>query len=78
MAGGELLLTGGQQEGVRTYADKAGAYFGSGAAVEKHGAWYLARIVKTAGMAAAPLDDSDYATLRPIARSGDKFIHSKP
>ncbi|MGK2913393.1 MAG: class I SAM-dependent methyltransferase [Porticoccaceae bacterium] len=80
--GGELLLTGGQQEGIRTYADKAGAYFGSGATVEKHGAWYLARIVtnmvKAAGAAAAPLDDSDYATLRPIARSGDKFIHSKP
>lgn len=75
---GELILAGGQQEGIRTYADKAGTYFGGVPTVEKHGAWYLARIAKTAGATSAPLDDSDYATLRPIARAGEKFIHSKP
>lgn len=78
MDGGELLLVGGQQEGIRSYADKAAAYFGSIPAVRKHGLWYVARMVKATCSAPAPLDDSDYAALRPIARSGHKYIYSKP
>jgi len=76
--GGELTLVGGQQEGIRTYADKAAAYFGGISETRKHGLWYVARIIKVAYGVSAPLDDSDYTALRPIASRGDKYIYSKP
>lgn len=80
-AHGELVLVGGQREGIRTYADRAGAYLGAAPSIEKHGIWYRAQIGLGAGRAGAdgaPLDDQDYTLLRPIARVGDRAIHSKP
>lgn len=82
VAGGELVLVGGQREGIRTYADKAGTFFGGVPKVEKHGIWYRAHIGlgagRDAGADSAPLDDQDYTLLRPIARVGDRRMHSKP
>lgn len=66
--GGELVLCGQKNEGIKTFIDKAGALFGSPQAARKDGANYSARLKKNSAYSSAQrLDDSDYERLRVIA-----------
>ncbi|MFA5496425.1 MAG: methyltransferase [Porticoccaceae bacterium] len=76
-AGGTLVLVGGKQEGIKTFAKTLGKALGSAAILEKHGTVY--RAVITRGNAdAGPLDDHDYSRLRTIFSVDGKPVCSKP
>lgn len=81
--GGTLFLSGAKGEGLKTYARKAGEYLGgtgqSGAVhIDKRGNWYLASATRAGTAHRPPLDDSDYAQLRPTVWDGDTVFFSKP
>ncbi|WP_041523517.1 methyltransferase [Gilvimarinus agarilyticus] len=63
--GGELIIAGLKNEGAKTILDKAAKRLGCAKATQKNGLAYGARLSK--GQLSAPLDDSDYQRLRPIA-----------
>lgn len=64
--GGELVLTGAKNEGLKTYADKAARLVSGGKSLKKQGKdVYLAVIVKNAEPSEW-LPDSDYTELRVI------------
>lgn len=74
--GGELLLLGEKSSGIKTYAQKAAARLGCPKQLQKHGNDYLSISQFHPGTAGAPLDDSDYTSLRQLeALSG---LWSKP
>ena len=80
---GELILLGAKNEGIKTYASKAGIYFNSGAAVTKHGNNYLATIGKDATSTIdvekrlLPLK-SPYENLAPVITCDGNQLYSKP
>jgi len=76
--GGELVLAGARQTGIRTYARTIGDYFGARAIAEKHRDCYRVVIAKPGPVANTPLEDSDYDNLRPIFNLDDLPVLSKP
>lgn len=66
--GGELVLCGQKNEGIKTFINKAAGLFGDAQAARKDGANYSARLKKNSVYPSAQrLDDSDYKQLRVIA-----------
>lgn len=76
-AGGTLVLFGGKQEGIKTFAKTIGQRLGSDANIVKHGMAYEVTIQKGPTPGAA-LDDRDYPRLREISTIGGKPVYSKP
>lgn len=77
MPGGQLLLTGGKQEGIKTFAKTLATRLGGEARPEKHGARY--RLVLTRGVQPGPpLDDDQYPLLRPVLEIDGQPVFSKP
>ncbi len=85
--GGELVLCGEKNQGIKSYFDKAKKRFGSDATLEKHGTVYLTRLQKSPPPTVEPdiklpgdraLDDLDYHRIRPIAEQNGIPIYSKP
>lgn len=75
--GSSLYLSGEKNDGLKTYADKAGKRLGEKAGLSKDGNSYLAELVQTD--ADTPnLDDKDYTQLRLIKHSEAIDIYSKP
>lgn len=68
--GGTLTVTGGKQEGVKTYAKSIGKRFGSSANAKKFANDYLIQITKQENGTHADLDDRDYTTIRHEANVG--------
>ncbi|MFA5633061.1 MAG: methyltransferase [Porticoccaceae bacterium] len=79
-AGGELLIAGGKQEGIKTFAKTIGALFGAPARLDKHGNQYLltARASAAEQTGEDALDDREYDRLREISTLHDKPVFSKP
>lgn len=75
--GGRLVLSGGKQQGVKTYAGNAAARLGGTLEFRKMGSEYLA-VIRRGETPGAPLDDRDYAVLRPVVRDGALEFLSKP
>lgn len=75
---GELILAGEKNDGLKTYAKKAGDYFQSDVHTEKDGNCYTAYISKISQSAGEPLDDKDYTKLRSIITLDDAQLFSKP
>ncbi len=75
--GGRLYLAGTKQQGLKTYAKHAAERLGVGAGVKKHGNDYLA-VIGRGSRLGVPLDDRDYAALRPAVTDGDLTFHTKP
>ncbi len=74
---GTLCIAGAKSDGIKTYTEKAGCYFGDLRKAEKHGNYYLAILHKlTTG--SSPLDDQDYAQLRPCIDVDGLKLYSKP
>ncbi|MCV6605209.1 MAG: methyltransferase, partial [Porticoccaceae bacterium] len=76
--GGELILSGEKNDGIKTYAKKAGQYFQSGNHIEKNGNNYIAYIRKDSKTCGENLDDKNYRQLRPNIQSGEQILFSKP
>lgn len=75
--GGRLLLSGGKQQGIKTYAQQAAKRLGGTLDFKKMGKEYLAIITRgvTLGL---PLDDRDYPRLRPAVADDGLEFYSKP
>lgn len=75
--GGELVIAGLKNEGIKTFIDKCKQVYGNGNA-EKHRTAYLGRFCKSKdAMCAGPLDDQDYSLLRLI-QTPTLDYYSKP
>lgn len=75
---GILFIAGHKNEGIKTYAEKAAALFGSPKNSMKEGTAYFSRIEKSnAYNALQTLDDNHYAHLRTLSIDGYAF-ESKP
>ncbi|TNE78268.1 MAG: class I SAM-dependent methyltransferase [Gammaproteobacteria bacterium] len=74
---GALALVGEKNDGIKTYAEKAGRYLGDRQRAEKHGNQYLAVLHKLEPVG-EPLPDQDYPKLRPCIEIGDTRLLSKP
>ncbi|MBL4781066.1 MAG: class I SAM-dependent methyltransferase [Porticoccaceae bacterium] len=80
---GELILLGAKNEGIKTYAGKAAAYFNTQATVVKHGNHYLATICKNktstndADNRLLPLK-TPYEKLAPVIACEGNKLYSKP
>jgi len=80
---GELILLGAKNEGIKTYASKAAAYFNTRAAVTKHGNYYLTTLRKNN---ASPGDSESrllplktpYESLAPVINCEAEQFFSKP
>ena len=81
--GGELILLGAKNEGIKTYISKAAAYFNIAANTDKHGKYYLATLQKKAALAheaesrVLPLK-APYTNLAAVITCGDDTLYSKP
>ncbi|GAB4291928.1 MAG: class I SAM-dependent methyltransferase [Thiohalomonadaceae bacterium] len=75
--GGRLLLSGGKQQGIKTYARQAAERLGGQLDFRKMGNEYLA-VIRRGSTAGTMLDDRDYATLRPAVTDGGLSYLSKP
>ena len=80
--GGNLVLTGEKNDGVKTYTDKACRYLGSTAKPKKQGTTYISVISNqqcpNQSSAETPLDDGNYPQLRSCITIGDQVLFSKP
>lgn len=76
-AGGILTMTGAKNDGIKTYTEKTGHYFGDQQRPEKQGALYRARIRHLTSTEPA-LDDQQYPLIRPCIAWQDKQLFSKP
>lgn len=79
--GGELVVVGGKQEGIKTFAKTIGALFGTAPELEKHGNLYrltLERGPDSRINTAPQLDDQHYPDLREIFRLDSGPVFSKP
>ncbi len=75
--GGQLLIAGLKNEGVKTFIEKCRLHFGNGSS-GKHGVAYLGSFTRNADTPeTAWLDDQDYASLRLIQTPDLEFL-SKP
>ena len=75
--GGILIMAGAKNDGIKTYAEKAGHYFGDRARPEKQAATYRVRIRHLTSTEPA-LEDQQYALIRPCVPWQDKQLFSKP
>ena len=75
--GGQLLLSGEKNDGVKTYTDHACKLFGDKCKPQKQGNYYLACITKYA-VSHKLLDDKDYLNLRLISSADELPLQSKP
>ena len=81
--GGELILCGAKNEGLKRYARVAAEYFDSPAETRKHGSMYTARIIKNTSetKSAKPKDHSDYEQMIAVeiddAIAGDAGFNNK-
>lgn len=75
--GGELIITGGKQQGIKNYAKNAARCLAGKAKVKKHGSDYLATITR-GEQPPAKLDDKNYPELRPTQHYNGVDILSKP
>jgi len=73
--GGELVLLGGKQSGIKTYAAKAAQRFGCAKNLQKHGAEY-ASTNPLQGRGGDQVDDWEYPRLRRLEELGG--LYSKP
>ncbi|UHQ55887.1 MULTISPECIES: class I SAM-dependent methyltransferase [unclassified Microbulbifer] len=73
--GGELVLLGGKQSGIKTYATKAAARLGCGKNLDKHGQEYTSTLVLHHD-GGELLDDQDYPRLRQLDSLAG--LYSKP
>lgn len=76
--GGRLILLGGKQEGIKTFAKTLGTLFGTPAMIDKEGASYRVTATKAGGDCGPALADRNYEQLREIGRFNDAPIYSKP
>ena len=76
--GGELLLSGAKNAGIKTYLTKAGMLFNSRPDIRKEGSIYRGRIVKSSATPGVWLDDQDYSKLRFIGKQDGIEFLSKP
>lgn len=76
--GGRLYLCGQKNEGIKTYIEKAGILFGCEKSQQKNGTAYTAILKKITTATTTPLDDSNYAELRPVATLNSLTAYSKP
>lgn len=75
--GGELVVVGGKQEGIKTFAKTIGVLFGTAPELEKHGNLYRLTLVR--GPQSGPgLDDHHYPQLREIFSLNAQPVFSKP
>lgn len=75
--GGELILLGEKNSGIKTYAAKAAQRFAGEKNLRKVASEYLSALRLSAeGKLGEPLDDSDYTQLRPLELLGG--LYSKP
>lgn len=75
---GTLWLAGAKNDGIKTYLEKAAAYAGSVAAIERDSGHMRAAIVRAALNRDALLPDQDYPYLRRVDFSADFSAWSKP
>ena len=75
--GGRLVLTGGKQEGIKTFAKTLAARLGGNSQLEKHGSRYRL-VIQRSRETGTPLDDKDYPALRPVLMVNGKPVLSKP
>ncbi|AQQ67455.1 rRNA methyltransferase [Microbulbifer agarilyticus] len=74
---GELILIGGKNSGIKTYAQKAAQRFGRGKNLQKHGTDYASHNhLNSSATLGTLLDDSNYRTLRKLDSLNGLF--SKP
>ena len=76
--GGQLILSGAKNEGIKSYTSNAAKLFGTKATAEKHGSFYRASLTKSAGNTAKWLDSKDYPAIRTIYEADDLKLQSKP
>lgn len=76
--GGRLVLFGGKQEGIKSFAKTVGKYFGTSPQVEKEGSGYRVSIAKAETGYGHKLDDKNYSQLREISSLGGRPVYSKP
>ncbi|HNG60383.1 MAG TPA: methyltransferase, partial [Cellvibrionaceae bacterium] len=77
-AGGQLLLAGHKQEGIKTYADKAAALFLSPQKAIKNGDFYSLALTQPSVPAGSLLPCEDYPKFRPVFTLQEKPVYSKP
>ncbi len=75
--GGWLWLAGEKNDGIRTYVDKAAAYAGASAQLERDGPRLLGGIQRGAEPG-EPLDDRDYRQWRQLQLTPELNIWTKP
>lgn len=77
--GGQLILVGEKNEGIKTYITKASKLLGKKVPAVKHGTHYLAEITKIKSVTNNQLlDDQHYEQFRVIAELDERPIISKP
>ncbi len=77
--GGELLLAGERQDGLKTYLDKAATLAGGERQLEKGpGGALLGTVRRGPGPLGEPLPDQDYARLREVVITPQLTVWSKP
>jgi len=75
--GGRLVLSGGKQQGIKTYAQQSALRLGGALDFKKMGKDYLAVITRGAVLGEA-LDERDYTHLRPTVTDEGLTFYSKP
>ena len=76
--GGELILIGGKQDGLKSIAKNAAQTYGQKSNTKKVGNTYVATLARPASLnAEQQLPCNDYGTLRQVEHKGVRF-HSKP
>ncbi|MGS2722922.1 methyltransferase [Porticoccus sp. GXU_MW_L64] len=76
--GGELILCGEKNDGIKTYAKKSGDYFQHDSHIEKNGNSYTVYIRKDSSHCGERLDDKNYSQLRPTIQCESRTLLSKP
>ena len=75
--GAELVLMGGKQSGIKSYATKAAQYFQCNKTLRKHGSDYVCvNTLQARDSLSPPLDDDSYTELRKPPTLGG--LYSKP
>jgi 16S rRNA (guanine1207-N2)-methyltransferase len=75
--GGRLVLVGGKQEGIKSFAKTLAGRLGGASTTEKHGSRYRV-LIERGETPGEPLDDKHYQTLRAILDLDGKPLLSKP
>ena len=76
--GGEFILSGTKNEGIKTYLDKAATLFGTRPIIKKQRRVYQGQIVKSVSSTGLCLDDQNYRQLRPLGEQNGVRLLSKP